>query len=94
MRYFTRFRFYASTTDIRTPLDVKPENLLVDFDTGLNIDKAFEAVMRLEPNAGRDGHASPLWFPHDQFDGYRVILTDFGHGEPSLRLKLSYESNC
>ncbi|KAL5476658.1 hypothetical protein ACEPAI_2844 [Sanghuangporus weigelae] len=60
--------------------DVKPENILVDFNIGNDVDDLFEAIMKKEPNAGRQGHAASLWLPHHIIEKkLRVVLADFSH---------------
>ncbi|KAL5514153.1 hypothetical protein ACEPAG_2241 [Sanghuangporus baumii] len=60
--------------------DVKPENILRDFNVGPQIDDIFEAILKHEPNAGRDGRAAALWLPHDKRSEYfYVVLADLSH---------------
>ncbi|KAL5521465.1 hypothetical protein ACEPAF_2213 [Sanghuangporus sanghuang] len=58
--------------------DVKPENILRDFNVGPQIDDIFEAISKQEPGAGRDGRAAALWLPRDKRPQYfYVVLADF-----------------
>ncbi|KAL5514154.1 hypothetical protein ACEPAG_2242 [Sanghuangporus baumii] len=59
--------------------DVKPENILVDFNIGNDVDDLFEIIMKKEPNAGRQGYAASLWLPHHILENPRVVLSDFSH---------------
>ncbi|OCB91789.1 hypothetical protein A7U60_g933 [Sanghuangporus baumii] len=60
-------------------IDIKPENVLVNFNIGNDVDDLFEAVMKKEPNAGRQGRAASLWLPHHILENPRFVLSDFSH---------------
>ena len=56
-----------------------------DFGVGPRIDDIIEAILKKEPNVGRDGRSAPLWIPHAKKPGdLYVVLTDLSHGKFSL----------
>ena len=62
-------------------IDVKPENILRDFGCGPWIDDIIEAVLKKDPDSGRDGRSAPLWVPHTKdVNDFCVVLSDLSHG--------------
>ncbi|KAF8636751.1 hypothetical protein AX16_010955 [Volvariella volvacea WC 439] len=60
--------------------DVKPENLLRDFNLGPQIDDIIETLLKKEPDAGHNGRSAPLWIPHaDRPDDLDIVLADLSH---------------
>ena len=43
--------------------------------------------MEQEPDAGKDGRTTPLWFPHTfEPEIFFVVLSDFSHGERHISI--------